>query len=49
VLEDQGLTLRSKLVGDIAYEVDCAMIIVKEGEVDIGTRRAALIFSTVRS
>ncbi|WVR05993.1 hypothetical protein IAU60_003021 [Kwoniella sp. DSM 27419] len=30
-----------KLVGDIAYEVDCAMIIVKEGEVDIGGNPSA--------
>lgn len=26
----------SKEIGDIAYEVDCANIIIKEGEVDIG-------------
>ena len=25
-----------KEIDDIAYEVDCAMIIVKDGEVDIG-------------
>lgn len=27
---------RSKEVDDVAYEVDCEMIIVKEGDVDIG-------------
>jgi hypothetical protein len=27
----------SKEVGNIAIEVDCSMIIVKEGEVDIGS------------
>lgn len=26
----------SKVVDGVAYEVDCAMIIVKEGDVDIG-------------
>jgi hypothetical protein len=26
----------SKVVDDIVYEVDCAMIVVKEGDVDIG-------------
>ena len=26
----------SKDVDDVAYEVDCEMIIVKEGDVDIG-------------
>lgn len=26
----------SKEVDDVAYEVDCANIIIKEGEVDIG-------------
>jgi hypothetical protein len=30
------LNFCSKEVGDIAYEVDCSMIIVKEGDVDIG-------------
>lgn len=33
----QGADSDSKLIGDIAYEVDCGMIIVKEGEVNIGT------------
>jgi hypothetical protein len=26
-----------KLVDDIVYEVDCAMTVIKEGEVDIGS------------
>ncbi|KAL7424788.1 hypothetical protein Q5752_000472 [Cryptotrichosporon argae] len=30
-----------KEVGSIAYEVDCAMIIVKEGDVDIGANPSA--------
>ncbi|WVF70908.1 hypothetical protein IAT40_005703 [Kwoniella sp. CBS 6097] len=30
-----------KEVGDIAYEVDCSLIIVKEGEVDIGGNPSA--------
>lgn len=32
----QQLTLNSIEVDDIAYEVDCSMIIVQEGDVDIG-------------
>jgi hypothetical protein len=31
-----SLTDRSKEIDDIALEVDCSMIIVKEGDVDIG-------------
>ncbi|KAJ1308918.1 hypothetical protein OPQ81_004603 [Rhizoctonia solani] len=30
-----------QLVDDIVYEVDCAMIVVKEGEVDIGANPSA--------
>ena len=30
------MPLRSKLVDDVVYEVDCALITVKEGDVDIG-------------
>ena len=33
----RSLASNSKEVDDIAYEVDCQMILVKEGEVDIGT------------
>lgn len=29
----------SKEIGDIAFEVDCQLILVKEGEVDIGECR----------
>lgn len=31
------LTRHSKEVDDIVYEVDCAMIQIKEGDVDIGS------------
>lgn len=37
-----GADWTSKVVGDIAYEVDCSMIIVKEGEVDIGASQRHL-------
>lgn len=31
----------TKIVDDIVYEVDCALIVVKEGEVDIGANPSA--------
>ena len=40
---------RSKEVGDIAYEVDCTMIVVKEGDVDIGKSRLSWKRSVGRS
>jgi hypothetical protein len=30
------MSLRSKLVDDVVYEVDCSLITIKEGDVDIG-------------
>lgn len=37
------LTRVRKEIGDIAIEVDCSMILVKEGEVDIGGSRLTLV------
>jgi hypothetical protein len=34
-----------KLVDDVVYEVDCAMLTIKDGEVDIGELHAAMACS----
>lgn len=44
---DTNECLSSKEIGDIAYEVDCANIIIKEGDVDIGGSSSVMLACVV--